>query len=159
MKWYEITLRQNGKMIIRSGLFLVIFSVITGLQGYFSGETFIWTKIETISYPSILNWRFYSALAFITLGSFLFSRGLWIFIYQISTSKSSYRRNKKDVWTLITLTTFGLMILVIKILNILISILFNVLLFILYSLPSVLVTLILMGGGYLIFNKYKTKII
>lgn len=154
MKWYEKTLRKFGKKIVISAIFLTVLAFITFLWSYFLGESFIWKQIEPISYPNIFNWRFYSALAFVTLGSFLFSRGFWIFIYRISDSRKSYRKNKKDVWTLITLTTFGLTILAVKILNMIISTIFNISMFIVYLLPPTTVTVLLLSAVYYSCKKY-----
>lgn len=158
MEWHEKILRKHGKEIVISAISLTVFVVLTFLWSYFSGESFVWTKIEPFSYPSIGSIGFYSALAFRTLGAFLFSCGLWLFLFKISGSRREYNRNKNDLWKLIMLGTFGLTVLVFWIVNSILSILFNILMIVMHLLPPAIVTILLLSAGYYSCKKYFPKL-
>ena len=158
MKWHEKTLKKYKTEIITSSVAFTVFIASITLWSYFSRESFVWTKIEPVSYPSILNWRFYSALAFVTIGSFLFSQGFWLFIYKISYNRSSFRRNKKDVWKLIILSTFGLVVLAVWLLNTVISIIFNIAMLVVFLLPSVFITTLLIILGRFLYKRFFSKV-
>lgn len=157
MKWYQERLKENGRKIFVSAITLTVFVVSTLLWSYFSGESFVWTKYEPLSYPTIGSVGFYSALAFRTLGAVLFSGGFYLFLYKISGSRREFNRNKRDVWKMVVIATFGLTVLVFWIINSVLSVIFNLIMFIVFLLPPVLITFGLIVSGYLVFKKFLPK--
>ena len=147
MTWYKHTLTKYRKEIISSAILSILFSVTLLLWHYGLGKSFVWTKIEPISAPGLLERGFYSAITYLTIGAFLY----WIRFYQflhgvivgIFGDWRLYKDIKGFIWGgLILVSYFWVIPRIVDFLNAIISFFYNIFGLILYSLPALGVTLI-----------------
>ena len=144
MKWHTQTLSKYKKEILLSTVLTILFAIVTALWSVFSRSHFQWKEIDSISFPDILHYRFYSALAFIIPGAWLFHKiKFWQFLYRTSHNWRTFQRDKRNVWKILVGLTFLIALLLVSLLNNVISFLFNIWNFILYLLPPLGISLLL----------------
>jgi len=148
MTWYKHTLTKYRKEIISTAIISVLFSIALLFWHYGLGKSFVWTKIEPISAPGLLERGFYSAITYLTIGSFLY----WIRFYQflhgivvgIFNDWRLYKDIKGFIWGgLILVSYFWVIPRIVDFLNAIISFFYNILGLILYSLPALGIALVL----------------
>lgn len=149
MTWYIHTLTKYRKEIISSAVVSVLFSITLLLWHFGLGKNFVWTNIEPISAPGLLErgflyWiRFYQFLHGIVVGIF----GDW----------RLYKDIKGFIWGgLILVSYFWVIPRIVDFLNAIISFFYNVLGLILYFLPSLSIALVL-SIPFLVFIRKSTK--
>ena len=159
MTWYKKVLTEKKKEIISSAAFAVVFALAISLWHYFTGKGFEWQSISPVEAPGLLPRLFYSALVYGTLGAFIFATGFYKFLYSLYRgTRGGWRRyNKmkdKIWWGLILIMYFVIIPFVVDVLNAIISFFFNIYNLILYLFPPLGISLVVFGGGYVIFKKY-----
>lgn len=144
MEWHTKTIAKYKNEIISSAYAVLMFAVVFTLWSVFSGSHFQWQEIDPISFPDIFHYRFYSALAFIIPGAWLFHKlKFWQFLYRTSHDWRTFQRDKRDVWKILVGLTFLIALLLVSLLNSVISFLFNIWNLILYLLPPLGISLLL----------------
>ena len=161
MTWHKQTLTKYRKEIISSAILSILFSVNLLFWHYGLGKSFVWTKIEPISAPGLLERGFYSAITYLTIGAFLY----WIRFYQflhgvivgIFGDWRLYKDIKGYIWGgLILVTYFWIIPRIVDFLNAIISFFYNIFGLILYSIPVLGVTLVL-GIPVVFYIRKKAK--
>lgn len=147
--WYKDIIIKTLKKERRSFqlIFTVVFLLFLLVWNKFTGKTFSWEWIDSISVPPYVR-LFYSALVFVSLGAVLYATGFYKILYQFFVGFlgdfKTYKEVKALIWIgLIALMYFKIIPWVVDILNILVSIGYNVLNLILYIFPALGVSLIL----------------
>jgi len=164
MKWYKKVLVENKKELVRSAIVSIIVTLAFSLWYFVTGKSFEWKTISPISQPSLLYRQFYSAFVFITIGAFLYYVvKLWKFLYlifvKILRSWGLYELIKWALWTsLILITYFYIVPIVVDILNAVISFFYNIAILFLYLFPSLGIFLIVFISGYAIHIVIKRTI-
>lgn len=144
MTWYQKTLKKYGKEILAGAIFSIICTLAFLLWIYGVGKTFTWTDISPIDPPSIFVRIFYSALTFVTLGTFLYKIGFYKALYQILDDWRSFKEAKAIIWVLLMGTMFFVIVpLVVNILNGILSIGYNLFALALYAFPPVGISIVL----------------
>lgn len=161
MTWYKHTLTKYRKEIISSAILSILFSFTLLFWHYGLGKCFVWTKIEPISAPDLFERYFYSAFVFVTLGAFLYFIRFYQFLHGVIVGIFGDWRLYKDIkgfiWGgLILVSYFWIIPRVVDLLNIIISFFYNVFGLILYSIPSLAISLILSIPA-IIYIRGKTK--
>jgi len=156
--WYTNELTKHRKELVNSTIFFSVFVMTVTLWGLFSGKPYEWQSIEPISKPSVMNWRLYSAIVFVTLGAFLYFSGFYKFLYSLYRGTKNgwreYQKTKKAIWGLLTLFMIFVVIpFLVNVLNGFLSILFNIYQFLLYIFPSMIITATIVMSVYLIRKK------
>ncbi len=144
------------KLILTLSFFVILF-----IWNKFMGKPFEWEWIDPISVPPYVR-LFYSALVFISLGSFLCFIGLYRVLYKIFVGFlgdfKTYKEVKSFIWIcLIALMYFKIIPWIIDVLNIIISVGYNLFKMIFYISPIVGIVLILAVFLTLILSKIKNK--
>ncbi|QQS58912.1 hypothetical protein IPN35_04955 [Candidatus Peregrinibacteria bacterium] len=161
MSWQRVTLLAFFKENLSKALFVLLFSGISLLWYFFSGEPFEWKEIEVVD---ALEWQrlLYSALTFVSLGAFLY----WIKFYkllhflfvEILGDFRAYKEIKGIIWGgLLLLMYFKIVPWCVGIINEGISFLYNITAFVLYLFPPLGISLILFGGFFLIRKRKNPK--
>ena len=161
MTWYIHTLTKYRKEILSSAVVSVLFSITLLLWHFGLGKSFVWTNIEPISAPGLLERGFYSVITYLTIGAFLY----WVRFYQflhgivvgIFGDWRLYKDIKGFIWGgLILVSYFWVIPRIVDFLNAIISFFYNVFGLILYSLPSLSIALVL-SIPILVFIRKSTK--
>jgi hypothetical protein len=158
--WCKKYLIQYKKEIVVSTTFTIVFTLFLLLWHYFLGKDFAWREIDPIPKPQEFVRFIYSALVFITFGAFLywikFYKFLHLAIVRGLKDWKLYKDIKSIIWTsLILVMYFFVVPKVIDFLNSTISVIYNLSVFILYLLPPLLSSLIIVIAGILLVKKYK----
>lgn len=159
MKWHKAALMklitgQKERLIFGS-----IFLSALLAWNFLSGHPFEWQEIEILEIPP---WQrlLYSALVFVSLGSFLY----WIKLYQILhtifvktfDAFKTYNEIKKIIWGLLLLAMYFYIVpFVINTVNQFISLIYNLVAFLLYLFPPAGLALIVYGT--IIFSIKRAK--
>jgi len=130
--WHNKVLLLHKKEIESSAMFLAGFLLILLLWQYLTGHHFVWKNISIISEPSIFNLLFYKALAFVTVGAFLYYVvKLWkilkIICIDLFGSPKLYYEVKRIVWPIVLLITLYITPKLFDLLNDILSFLYNIL--------------------------------
>lgn len=160
MSWYKKTLIKYTKEIISSAVFLVSLSLIILLWHFDKGDNFVWRNIEPISAPSLFARIFYSALVFVTVGFLLylvrFYRLLHTFFVKFIGDRKLYKEVKKIIWgVLILIMYFYIVPKIVNVLNLCCSFIYNIYGFILFKLPLVGISSIILIASFFVIFKYK----
>ena len=161
MDWHKKAISEHKKEIISSALFAVILALAILLWHFALGQSFQWKEIDPISQPSLLFRSFYSALAFLTLGAFLY----WIRFYkllhfifvEVLGDWQSYKAIKGIIWVGLILAIYYIVQKVIALLNTTISFFYNILSFVLYLVPPLGASIIAFAIGYVLFKRAKLE--
>jgi hypothetical protein len=149
MSWYKKVLQEFRTEIWYSALLSFVVSLAYLLWSHWHGTLFEWKPISLIEQPSLLYREFYSAFVFVTVGAFLYYVvKLWKFLYFIFVktlhSRELYEFVKWIVWmSLILITYFYIVPVVVDILNAVISFFYNIFNLILYLSPTIGIFVIL----------------
>lgn len=148
MTWYKHTLTKYRKEIIFTAVLSILFSLIILLWHFGLGKSFAWTKIEPISAPGLLERYFYSAFVFVTIGAFLHFIRFYQFLHGIIVGIfgdwSLYKSIKGFIWSgLILVSYFWIIPRIVDFLNAIISFFYNIFGLILYSLPALVISIVL----------------
>lgn len=139
--WYKKALIEQKKKISEPATTSLLIMILLSLWYFTSGVNFEWQSISPVSQPSLSARYFYSAFAFVTIGSFLYYIvGFWKLLYficiKILNDKKLYSLSKGIFWTfLILLTYFYVVPIVVDLLNSVISFFYNILIILLYISP------------------------
>lgn len=148
MRWHKKVITKNKTEIIYSALSGIVFALAVLLWYFIFGKSFVWTEIEPLSAPSLLNRLFYSALVFVTIGALLYEIKIYRFLYNIFVrglgSRELYNFIKAIIWLLLIVGVYFIVGKIVVFLNMLISFLYNILALLLYVTPPLGVTLIIM---------------
>jgi hypothetical protein len=162
MSWYRNTLTKYGKEIKQSAVASFVLSLVFLIYTYSVGHTFSWQEINPIEQPSIFARAFYSALAFVIPGSFLYHKlKFWKFLYAPyrGGGRKAYReytKTKRGVWALLILLTYSVIVpFIVDILNAIVSFFYNIFNLILYLSPTLGVFLILLIVGVYLIKRFK----
>ena len=161
MTWYVHTLTKYRKEVTSSAIISLLFSITLLLWHFGLGKSFVWTKIEPISAPGLFERYFYSAFVFVTLGASLYFIRFYQFLHGVIVGIFGDWRLYKDIkgfiWGgLILVSYFWVIPRIVDFLNAIISFFYNVLGLILYSLPSLGITLVL-SIPFLVFIRKSIK--
>jgi len=159
MTWYKKYLTQHKKEIILSATFTLVFFIFLSLWHYALGKSFVWKEINPIPKPQEFVRFIYSALVFATFGAFLYWIKFYKFLHSVIVEGlrdwKLYKDIKAIIWTsLILVMYFFVVPKVIDLLNSTISIIYNLSVFILYLLPPLLSSLVIVIGLLLLSKKY-----
>jgi len=159
MIWYKKILFKYKKEIISSATFTIIFALSLSLWHYTLGRSFVWQEIDPIPKPNEFVRIIYSALVFVTFGAFLYWVRFYQFLHSIIVRGLGDWRLYKDIKAIIWISLMLVMYFfvvpkVVDLLNSLISIFYNLLIFILYLMPPLGVSIILIIAIILVINKY-----
>lgn len=162
MNWYKKVLTEKRQEIIRSAIISVIIAFVFSLWYFVSGKSFEWQSINPIEAPGLLPRLFYSALVYITLGSFLYAVGFYKFLYSLYRGMrggwKAYNDTKDFIWWVLILGMYFVIIpFVVDVLNAIISFFYNIAILFLYLSPIFGVLLISFAISYIIFIRYKPK--
>lgn len=154
MSWQQKALKNNIKEIFSSVPLYILTMVVLGLWSYFSGNSFSWIWVEPIEVPSIPVRLFYSALTFFTIGAFLYKIGFYKFLWSISSSWKDFKKSKKEIWGILMLLMFFVIVpKVVELLNAIASVFYNLFYFLLYVFPSFVISIMLVGAYFYLCNK------
>jgi hypothetical protein len=151
--WYKRILKGKKDEVIRSTIISIVIAVAFSLWYFMSGKPFEMHSISPIPQPGFLPSELYSALAFVTIGAFLYYVvRLWQILKFICVDMFKnwdlYNFVKAVVWAILVLwTQFYLVPTVVDWLNASISFLFNAWLFTLYIYPPIGILVIVFGGA------------
>jgi len=159
MTWYKHTLTKYKEEIIFSAIVSILFFIALLLWYFGFGKSFVWTKIEPISTPSLFERYFYSAFVFVTLGAFLYFIRFYQFLHGIIVGIFNDWRLYKDIkgfiWVGLILTSyFWIVPKIVDFLNSIISFFYNIFGLILYSLPSLGIALTITIPSFVFYKKY-----
>lgn len=159
MIWHKKYLINYKKEIIISATFTVVFSVFLSLWYYALGKSFAWREIDPIPKPQEFVRFIYSALVFVTIGAFLYWIKFYKFLHSVIVGGLKdwklYKDIKAIIWTsLILIMYFFVVPKVIDFLNSTISIIYNLSVFILYLLPPLISSFVIVIGLLLLSKKY-----
>ena len=162
MIWHKKYLIKYKKEIIISATFTIVFSVFLSLWHYALGNSFAWKEIDPIPKPQEFVRIIYSALTFATLGYFLYRVKFYKFLHTVIVrglrDRKLFKNIKALIWaSLILAMYFFIVPKVIDFLNSIISVIYNLSVYILYLLPPLLLSLIIVITGILLVKKYKIK--
>ncbi len=149
MVWYKKVLKENQSGIYFSAALSFVVSLTYLLWSYWHGTYFEWKSISPIEQPNLLYREFYTAIVFVAVGAFLYYVvKLWKFLYFIFAkmlhSRELYEFVKWIVWTsLILITYFYIVPVIVDILNAIISFFYNIFNLILYLSPTIGIFVIL----------------
>jgi hypothetical protein len=159
MPWYKKVLIKRKNEIISSAIFAIIFALALLLWSFGLGKSFVWKKVEPISVPNLFDRAFYSALVYVTVGAVLYRLKLWLYLYILAVRKlrdrKLYRETKKFIWLLLIFGMYGIFSKIVDLLNSIISFAYNILGFILYVLPPLGISLIIVIPLFIFTKKYK----
>lgn len=158
MTWHKDKIEKYIKENYSSVMTFFIFMFVCTLWHYFSGQKFVWRDVNLIDTPSIWYRALYSALAFLTLGRWLYKIKFYQFLYFLDVvllhDKRGYRKDKKSIWAIMTIAMYLYIVpKIVDILNFAISLVINTIALILYLSPVIGICLI----SYLIYVSIKTK--
>lgn len=156
--WYYKVLTKYKKEAVNSALILLTFIVSVTLYVFLSGESYKWQQIEFFDQPTIFTRLLYSALVFVTIGAFLYKVGFYKFLYSLYRGTKNgwreYQKMKSGIWGMLILLMFFVIVpFVVNLLNGIASLLFNFYKLLLYLLPSVVITITIIGIVYFIRKK------
>ncbi len=159
ISWYKDILIKYKKEIIASVTFTIVFAIFLSIWHYVFGKSFAWKEIDPIPKPQEFVRFIYSALVFVTFGAFLYWIKFYKFLHSVIVRGlrdwKLYKDIKSIIWTsLILVMYFFVVPKVIDILNSTISIVYNLSVFILYLLPPLLSSLVIVIGLLLLSKKY-----
>jgi hypothetical protein len=161
MTWYRKQLNEHKREAVLSFLFALTFTLILLLWHYFLGQSFQWQEIDPISQPSLLFRSFYSAIAFLILGAFLYWIRFYQFLYfvfvEVLGDWQSFKAVKAIIWLGLILLVYYLVEKLVALLNSTISFAYNVLGFILYLVPPVGIAIVLFLIGYGVFARSRLE--
>ncbi len=160
ISWYKDILIKYKKEIIASATFTIVFAIFLSIWHYVFGKSFAWKEIDPIPKPQEFIRFIYSALVFVTFGAFLYWIKFYKFLHSVIVGGlrdwKLYKDIKAIIWTsLILIMYFFVVPKVIDFLNSTISIIYNLSIFILYLLPPLLSSLIIVIGSVVLIKKYK----
>jgi hypothetical protein len=164
MIWCNKVLAENKKEIITSAIISIVITLAFSVWYFITGKGFEWKTINPIEQPSLLNRYFYSAFVFSTIGAFLYYvvklwKGLYFIFVKMLRSRELYELIKWALWTsLILLTYFYIMPVIVKILNAVISFFYNITILLAYLSPPIGIFLIVFLSGYGIYMAIKGKL-
>lgn len=161
MTWQENVLKRHAKKIIVSAAFIFVLALATAFWHYFTGQSFEWQSISPIEQPGLLPRLFYSALVFVVPGAFLYHKlKFWKFLYAPyrgggRRAYREYEKLKAAIWGLLILLMYFVIVpFVVDILNAVISFFFNLYILLLYSLPSLAMSLVVCVVGWIGYRKF-----
>lgn len=160
--WYKDILVKYKKETILSVILTLVFFLSLSIWHYVFGKSFAWKEIDPIPKPQEFVRFIYSALVFVTFGAFLYWVKFYKFLHSVIVRGLGdwklYKDIKSVIWTsLILMMYFFVVPKVIDFLNSIISVIYNLSVFILYLLPPLLLSLIIVITGILLVKKYKIK--
>lgn len=152
----------NATEIINSGSTYLILVLVFLLWRFALGYQFEWQNIKPFSPPSIFIRSFYSAFTFVTLGLLLYVLRFYRALHDILVKGMGlwglYNFIKAVVWAFLMFISYQYIVpALFGLLNTSISILYNIVGVILYTLPPLGITLIIVIG-FMLFRKYRTSI-
>ena len=146
--WYKKVLLKNARETVSSGTTYVILAFVLLLWYFALGLKFQWQSISPLSTPSIFVRAFYSAFTFCTLGLFLYVIGFYKVLHDIVVKVFGmwglYNFIKAVLWLFLMYISYAYLVpWLFNVLNTSASILFNIANFVLYVLPPIGISLIL----------------
>jgi hypothetical protein len=145
--WYKNVLLKNAKEIVGSAATYVILALIFLLWYFILGIKFEWQQIKPLSPPSIFIRSFYSAFVFCTLGFFLYVIRFYKVMHDILVKVfglwTLYNFIKAVIWAFLIYVSYQYIVpWLFTLLNTSVSILYNIVGFILYTLPPLGMSLV-----------------
>lgn len=159
MTWYKKILIEKRAEVFLGTAVTLLFSLVTLIYHFATGQSFHWEAIDPIEAPSLFSYSFYSAVTFRTLGALLFTGMFYKFLYAPfkGKCKGAYREYKKIkalIWPILMVIMYYVVDVVIKGLNAIISIFYNLAALTLYLLPPLGITLIIATTFFLVRKNY-----
>lgn len=147
MTWHKNTLLKYKKEITQSAVASLALSLFLLVYIWQLGNTFIWQPISPIEQPNIFARIFYSALAFILPGAFLYEVGYYKILHDVIVKGFGlwglYNLIKAVTWIALMALMYFVFGLTVDVLNALASFFYNIFNFILYLFPTLGVFLLL----------------
>lgn len=154
MTWYRKSILNYIKENWIFFLFAIILPFIFLFWNYLTGKNFVWHNISPLDTP---DWQryLYSALTFVSLGLLLYKIRFYQLLYFIFVTVlgdwRSYKEIKGIIWVgLMFLMYFKIVPWFVSVLNIIVSFFYNIFGFVLYSAPSLVITLAILSPFILI---------
>jgi hypothetical protein len=150
--WYEKTVEKYGKKALWSAVVSIAVTALFSFWYFASGRSFAWHSISPIPQPGFLDSELYGAIAFLTIGAFLYYVvKLWLILKiickDILGSWDLYNGVKAIVWFILLLVTqFYIVPTIIDWANAIVSFFYNMWFLLLYVFPPLGILLI----GFLI---------
>lgn len=165
MTWYRKSILNYIKENWIFFLFAIILPFIFLFWNFLTGKNFVWHDISPLTTP---DWQrcLYSALTFPTLGFLVYKTGLYKLLYFIFVTVlgdwRSYKEIKGVIWIgLMLLMYFKIVPWFVSVLNVIVSFFYNIFGFVLYSVPSLIISLLILSPFILIkkfsFNELPKK--
>lgn len=139
--WYEKAVEKYGKKALSSAIGSVAITALFSFWYFASGRSFMWHSISPIPQPGFLDSELYGAVAFMTIGAFLYYVvKLWkilkIICVDVLNSWELYNGVKGIVWAILLLITqFYIVPTIIDWANAIVSFLYNMFFLFLYIFP------------------------
>jgi len=159
MKLHKKYLTEYRKEIIISTTFILVFTLFLSIWHYALGKSFVWKEIDPIPKPQEFVRFIYSALVFATFGAFLYWIKFYKFLHTVIVRGLGdwklYKDIKSVIWTsLILMMYFFVVPKVIDFLNSAISVIYNLFFFIIYLLPPLLISVLIITFGIYLIKKF-----
>lgn len=133
---------------------IVLFALL--INHYFNWNL-QWDDISPLEF-SLLPWAFLSAVGYYTIWNFLrFKTNFYKKLYSSSRNYKDFKKSKKQVWTMIQVTIFWVIQIIIFTLNKMAEFFYNWLNILLFLFPAIWATTILYLIVWFIYLKYKRK--
>lgn len=140
MFWHKNTLLKYKKEITQSAALSFVSALVFAVYLWHLGNTFAWQSISPIEQPNIFARIFYSALAFILPGAFLYEVGYYKILHDVIVKGFGlwglYNLIKAVTWIALMALMYFVFGLTVDVLNTLASFFYNIFNFILYLSPT-----------------------
>lgn len=147
MSRHKNTLLKYKKEITQSAVASFVLALVFVVYLWHLGNTFAWQPISPIEQPNIFARIFYSALAFILPGAFLYEVGYYKILHDVIVKGFGlwglYNLIKAVTWIALMTLMYFVFGLTVDTLNALASFFYNIFNFILYLSPTLGIFLIL----------------
>lgn len=156
MKWHKKAILTNVEKIVIGSLYGLICIWITILLNYFYSWNFDWTIISPIETPWFVPRIFLSALAFWLPWAFLYKIYFYKFLYDIFSYRT-FKKIKEIIWLFLMFLMYITIQVVVEFLNFIISLFYNLMNLLVFILPWLGISFIIVLTWSLIYIRYKSK--
>lgn len=148
--WYRKTLFAQTKEVFSSAVPYVVLLLVLALWRFVLGVKFQWVEVSPLSQPEFFYRAFYSAFTFLTLGRALYYAKFYKVLHDIVVKVFGlwelYELIKWVVWLFLMYLSYEYIVpALFAVLNTSASVLYNVAAFVLYVLPPVGISLVLVA--------------
>lgn len=159
--WQKRILKEKKKELVASVAFAFVLALVTLLWHYYTHKSFEWQSIDPLEQPALIPRLFYSGIAYVTIGAFLYFVGFYKFLYSLFRGMEGgwddYNQAKGIIWLIIILVVYFIVKLLIDAVNMVASFFFNIFNFILYMFPPLGITAIVFVIGYYFVKQWHIK--